>query len=441
MVKFLFGIALISYGFFRTLVHDPVWGLYLFAALTHIRLAQLSENYYLPLQIPIVIASLTVLLYLSSAKYPKKFSRWPLEVWLLGFMIVGMAYSSSKAAFNPQLSWDMTFTYFKYWVFFLLFIQLVDSFEKIRNFHNVLILSACWLVYRCYDLRGTTGARFENINGGSIGDSNHFAAALVLLFPFVFQRVLSKNKAESLFAGVLCFGIVMSVFITGSRGGLLGMGALFVLLFMNFKQYRKKMVMALVVLCLAISPFINDYHIARFKSLVEATQEETRERSAQSRLDFWRYSFELFKNNPVSGVGLANFGYYSGPALEGMEPGQRGHVAHSTWFEILAEGGALVFIPFVVLLVNFFRKTKRILKVYLVNNLIQEAQHVIALRVGLGAFLVNATFLNRLIYEPIYWCIALGIAHGYLVKSREAASNSETRDPAETSNAHNAFSG
>ncbi len=100
-----------------------------------------------------------------------------------------------------------------------------------------------------------------------------------------------------------------------------------------------------------------------------------------------------------------------------------------------------MFIPFVALLIIFFRKTKRILKVYLANNLIQEAQHVIALRVGLGAFLVNATFLNRLIYEPIYWCIALGIAHSYLVKSRAAALSPVNCDHAETPNAHKVVSG
>ena len=427
MFKFLFGILLIGYGFYRTFVSDPVWGIYLFASLTHIRLAQLSENFYLPLQVPIVIASLTLFLYLTSNKYPDKFRRWPLESWLFGFMVLAMAISSSQATFDSASSWQMAADYFKYWVFFVLFIQMINSVGKIKNFHNILILSAGWLVYRCWDLRGTTGARFENINGGSVGDSNDFAAALILLFPFVFQRAFDKNKVVSVGSGILCFGIIMSIFITGSRGGLLGMAVLFFLLYLNYKDHRKKIILALIVLALAVTPFINEYHISRLKSLVAARHEETRESSAESRVIFWKYSFELFKEHPIFGVGLRNFGYYSGPHIEGKKAGERGHVAHSTWFEILAEGGGLLFVPFVYLLFRFFRRTKQQIKDYTRLGLLDEAQLVVALRVGLGAFLVNASFLNRLIYEPIYWCIALCVVHGYVINSLAENNNDSIR--------------
>lgn len=416
MFKFIFGVMLIGYGFYKTFVTDPVWGIYLFAALTHIRLTQLSESIYLPLQVPMAIASVTLILYVISKDYTTKFRRWPLEIWLFGFMVVAMAISSSQAAFDPGSSWKMTTDYLKYWVFFILFIQMIDSFDKIKNFHNVLILSAGWLVYRCWDLRGTTGARFENINGGSIGDSNHFAAALILLFPFVFQRIFDKNKLISIGSAILCFGIVMAVFITGSRGGLLGLAAVFFLLYLNFKQYRKKILMAIIVLGIAVTPFINEYHISRFKSLLASSHEETREASAESRVVFWKYSYELFKEHPIAGVGLRNFGYYSGHNIEGKPLGQRGHVAHSLWFQILAEGGLLLLVPFIYLLIRFFRKTKKLITSYFLLGKIEHAQHVIAVRVGLGAFLVNATFLNRLVYEPIYWCIALGVVHEFVMK-------------------------
>lgn len=427
MLKFLFGIFLIGYGFYKTLVTDPVWGIYLFAALTHIRLNQLGENIALPLQVPIVIACLSLVMYLASDKYRNKFSKWPPEVFLLGLMVAGMAVSSTGAFYNPAMSWDFTQDYAKYLVFFILFIHLVDSLPKIEWFHRTLILSSAYLVYRCWDLRGISGPRFDNYGGGVISDANHFAAALVLLFPFVFQKTMDKNRWVAVAAGILCFGMIMSVFISGSRGGFLGLVAVFGLLFLNFKSQRKKILVTASILCLLAIFNINEYQKDRVRQLfTETTKDEMRDDSAQSRLDFWKLSYDLFQQNKWTGVGVGNFRYYSGPTLEGKAEGEPGHVAHSLWFEMLAEGGLLVTAPFLILLYRFFRNSKRLLRQCKLEHREEEALYLTTVRVALGGFLVSATFLNRLIYEPIYWCIALVVVHGYFLhESAEVLSTVE----------------
>lgn len=417
MIKFLFGIILIASGFYRTIFVDPVWGLYLFAALTHIRLTQLAENIPLPLNIPMVIALVSLFFYLVSPNYNKKFTRWPLEVWLLGTMVAGMAISSFFAHYNPALSWDRTFDYFKYWVFFVLFIQMVDSLEKIEWFHRTLILSAAWLVYRCWDLRGSTGFRFENIGGDVVSDANHFSAALVLLFPFVFKKTLSSDRRVAIGAMIGCFGMLMAVFIAVSRGGFLGFVALFILILIHFKALRKKVLVSSVIILAAVLFFSNSDQKERLFGVTKAADAETRDESSQGRIDYWKLSWDLFLNHKLTGVGVANFPYYSGPALEKQEDGKTGHVAHSLWFEILAEGGLLVSVPFFIMLVRFFTKTGKLLKQIKLHGTGKEHElYIIALRISLGAFLVSATFINRLIYEPIYWCIALGVLHEILLK-------------------------
>src|SRR5262245_32094642 len=138
MLKFLLGLVLIAVGFGAAMFVDAVWGLYLFAGFTHIRLEQLGESFPLPLRVPIVVAGLTVLLYLASPRYRPKFSRWPAEVWLLGIMVIGMCFGSASSVYDPQASWELTSQYAKYWVFFILFIQMMDSVKKIEQFHWVL---------------------------------------------------------------------------------------------------------------------------------------------------------------------------------------------------------------------------------------------------------------------------------------------------------------
>ena len=412
MIKFLFGVCLICYGFYRALFSDPVWGIYLFAALTHIRVAQLGESLYLPPNVPIVIAVLTLCLYFFSSRYEQKFTRWPLEIFIFAAMLIGMALSSTNAQFDQSISWYRTMDYFKYWIFFILMIQMVNTLDKIEWFHRVMILSAVWLVYRCWDLRGTTGFRFENVGGDIISDANHFASALVLLFPFVFLKTLAKDRKIAIGAAILCFGMLMSVVISVSRGGIVGFMAAFLFIMVNFKQERLKM--AFVMLCLGSSVliFTNADQKERIFGIADAAQEETRDASAQGRVNYWQLSWQLFKSHPMTGVGIANFPYFSGPALEELKDGEVGHVAHSIWFEVLAEGGLAVGVPFFMLIGRFFLRIRRLLKMVRENGVCEEQEgYIRVLAIAMASFLVSATFLNRLIYEPIYWCIALSVIH------------------------------
>ena len=412
MIKFLFGACLICYGFYRALFSDPVWGIYLFAALTHIRLAQLGENLYLPPNVPIVIAVLTLCLYFFSSRYEQKFTSWPLEIFIFAAMLVGMAASSATAQFDQSISWDRTMDYFKYWIFFILIIQMVNTLDNIEWFHRVMILSAVWLVYRCWDLRGTTGFRFENVGGDIISDANHFATALVLLFPFVFVKTLDKDRKIAIGAAILCFGMLMSVVISGSRGGIVGFMAAFLLIMMNFKQGRLKMALAMICLGFSVLIFSNADQKERIFGIADAAQEETRDASSQGRVNYWQLSWQLFKSHPMTGVGIANFPYFSGPALEELKDGEAGHVAHSIWFEVLAEGGLAVGVPFFMLIGRFFLRIRRLLKMVREYGVCEEQEgYIRVLAIAIASFLVSATFLNRLIYEPIYWCIALSVIH------------------------------
>jgi O-antigen ligase len=414
MLKFLVGVVMIIFGFGATLFWDPIWGLYFFSLLSHVRLEQLSQSYWLPLRVPIVIAVLTMLLYIVSPKYPQKFRKWPAEVWLFGLMVLGMALGSMTAVFNHDLAWTLTFDYLKYWIFFIMLIQMIDSKEKLDKFHWVMILSAVWLVYRAYDLRGTTGLRFENLGGGNVADSNHYSAALVILFPFVFQKTFSSNRRIAIGAAVLCFGMVMAILIAISRGGLLGLVALAILIFVNVKKRRFMNITILAAVGIIAFSFANGSEIERLSSIFGAATGESRDDSAQSRLDYWSLAYELFKEHPILGVGPGNFMYYSGYLVMGRPYGQSGQVTHSLWFELLSQGGLIVCVPFVIMVLRFFKNTRRIARAYTAEGNMEMALYARIPMIALAAFFVPATFLDRSVYEPMYWCIGLGVVHRYL---------------------------
>ena len=334
-------------------------------------------------------------------------------------MILGMCIGASNARFNPDLSWKYTLDYFKYWLFFVLLVQMIDSQWKMEWFHRTLILSAAWLVYRCWDLRGTTGPRFENYGGGSVEDANHFAAALVFLLPFAFQKIFHKDRRIGWCATILCFGIIMSIIISGSRGGFLGLAAMSLILFYIYKEHRLKFILMGTTLVILGLSFMNPYQRERITTIFKYQQGEQMDASSQKRLEFWALSWTIFTENPLYGVGLGNFPYYSGIRILGYPPGKPGFVAHSLWFEVLAEGGLVVSVPFLLMIFCFFRRCRRLIKYHLIYDR-ENKLYIYTLIAAMASFFASATFINRIIYEPMYWAVALAIAHEYILKNTVA---------------------
>lgn len=413
MFSLLFGLALIIFGFFATLFIDPFWGLVVFAAFTHITPQQLSQEYIVPLRAPffLSIAVLICYCYAVSSKYPQKLRNWPAEFWMMLIILIGMAIGSHNA-FDGEAAWDATFAFSKFVIFFLLFVNIIDSIPKLTWFHNSLILSSAWLVYKCWDLRGTTGSRFENRGGGIVEDSNMFAAALVLMLPIVVCRIFKGPVWSRIGAATGAFGMIMSIVISGSRGGFLGLAGSGMAFMIIFKEHRKRVLILLLIIGLAAAGFISEDYQERILGISEASQSDA---SSQSRLDAWKQAVAVFIENPIWGCGMANFGYYFGHLAENKEWGQKGHVCHSLWMEALSEGGLLVFAPLIIMLVLFFFRTTRAKRAFALKLNADVSLDISALQVGLVGFLITATFLNRLMYEPIYWWCAMAAAYSRIL--------------------------
>lgn len=409
MKSLFIGLIIIIVGFAGT-IRDPFWGLVVFSMFTHITPQQLSMDYISPLRVPFFLSLFVLLSYLISSKYPAKIAERPVEFWLMVIMLLGMLVGGFNA-YDRKVALEYTFTFAKFVLFLLLFINIINSIEKVKWFINALMISAGWMVYKCWDLRGTTGFRFENIHGGIVMDSNMFAAAHVLLFPLLVRQIFLGDWKIRFVAALCAFGMLMSIIITGSRGGFLGMVSELVAFAFIYKSHRKKVISFLIVLVLTASVFVSNDYLGRIGDVFSpgATIEE--DASAAGRIAAWKLSYEIWKENIIWGCGIHNFEYYNGYYNEGLPWGARGHVAHSLWFQSLVEGGLMVFIPLVTLLGLFFYRTTKICKNY-ANTLHKQHIHdIYALQVGMIGFLICATFINRLFYEPIYWWCGLAYIH------------------------------
>ncbi|MAG57459.1 MAG: hypothetical protein CMJ83_14300 [Planctomycetes bacterium] len=261
------------------------------------------------------------------------------------------ANSSTDAALDA--TWVLT----KLLIVMFLTMQLVDTPKKINQFLWANVVGMLWNL-KTILVVGARGGDLERVNVavGQGGGANYLAWVLVMMLAFLFTRFSSGSKKERTFIFALFPLYVLGAVFTGSRGGILQLFA--VMTYLVLRSNRKVLGLTAGVLVAAILIVaLPDAQWARLKRGVGP--EEQRDFSAQSRVLLWRAAWTMFRESPVLGKGIDNYpllspryaGFFAGKSPRPYEPGAtgRGFVAHSTWFQTLAEGGIAVSLPFFAL--------------------------------------------------------------------------------------------
>lgn len=262
--------------------------------------------------------------------------------------------------------------------------------------------------------RVTIGREF----GSMLGDPNDLA--LVLLFPTSFAVGLLVTHQLPWYQRLIGFIAIPILFwaimATQSRGGLLGMIAVFGIY--GLQRIKSKVLLISISIiaagCLFVIAGISDRSSG---GAAEAGIDE----SAMGRLYAWEAAFKMALNNPLTGVGLDNFYsnyFYYSPHWDGLN-----HAVHSTWFGVLAETGFLGLTIFIALIVVLIKSANRTLKsVKAVKDEINPAIYASAQAIfaGLIGTIISGTFLTQGFNWPIYILAALVVA---VTKTSEIALN------------------
>ncbi|MGF1807583.1 O-antigen ligase family protein, partial [Aliivibrio sifiae] len=262
--------------------------------------------------------------------------------------------------------------------------------------------------------RVTIGREF----GSMLGDPNDLA--LVLLFPTSFAvglLVTHQLPWHQRMLGFIAIPILFwAVIATQSRGGLLGMIAVFGIYGLQ-RIKSKALLFSIAIMAGSILFVVAGISDRASGGAAEAGVDE----SAMGRLYAWEAAFKMAMTHPLTGVGLdnffANYFYYS-PHWDGLN-----HAVHSTWFGVLAETGVLGFIVFISLIIVLIKNANKTLRaVKAVQNSIDPAIYTCAQAVfaGLIGTIVSGTFLTQGFNWPIYILAALVVA---VSKTSEMALN------------------
>jgi hypothetical protein len=200
---------------------------------------------------------------------------------------------------------------------------------------------------------GMWGAEF--LRHGTFKEGNHFALYLILssvlglagferykLYRYLFIALYCLFAILTTFSALgLVLGLLLSVFFLSRQ----------ILIFTTGKKLRLfSLILGFGILSACLSIIWTSSYFKYFVKDKIAGSQKTWV-SKRDRLKQAGFALDLFKKYPVVGIGPANFGIYYD---EKYRTGGKA-ISNNVYSEILAEGGALAFIPFVFFLMSIMR--------------------------------------------------------------------------------------
>ena len=191
---------------------------------------------------------------------------------------------------------------------------------------------------------GAATLRFQ----GPTEDANFWARVLVAVFPFAIAAIVT---ARSRFGRVVMIGAAVSllggVYLTQSRGGLLAIGlSLFIIVALAGGRARRLLLAAPVLVAILL---LNPATGPRLASLVDITKsdEDVTDLSIAYREAAQKGGLQMFRDHPVTGVGVGNFDSQLLPYIrDGIAPlppsAKFSEIApHNSYLQVAAESGLI----------------------------------------------------------------------------------------------------
>ncbi|MCP4723073.1 MAG: hypothetical protein GY860_26775 [Desulfobacteraceae bacterium] len=286
---------------------------------------------------------------------------------------------------NHKATLSEFFRYGTYVLFYLLTVQILKEKQTLQaivlviaGFGGLLAFSSILQFYLTKNM--ALWFRYSPYNSIIVGpyvNHNHYAGLMEMIFPivlalFFFYRprigktsflkgiaeILSQEKANiHILIGTSALLIIVSIFVSLSRGGMIATSVSLVLFFLlllrrKISRGNTVLIVGIVVLAtLAIGWFGWDQILDRFARLKNAQGVVY-----EARLDFWKDSNKIIKDYTLTGAGMGSFVHIYPPYKSLIDDRTLTH-AHNDYIELLVEGGIISFSLAAAFLIVWFRKT------------------------------------------------------------------------------------
>ncbi|PYN92013.1 MAG: putative O-glycosylation ligase, exosortase A system-associated [Candidatus Rokuibacteriota bacterium] len=371
-----------------------------------------------------MIAALTTLAALLFSREKKRLPRTP-EVLLLLAMGAWVTITSFFAI-HADLAWDKWQQVGKILLMTLATMVLCREPGRLRYLAWTIAASLGF-----YGVKSGVDAILSGFSGtfsypgdSFIADSNDLALALDMTLPLLWFMVRAETRRWARYALHVAFGLtVIGILSTYSRGGFIGLCV--VLIFLFTRARAKALSLGLLLLAGVLAAFVvPDAFFSRIGTIASYEQDQ----SAQARLKAWSLATQIALDSPIFGGG---FRVFEQDVWEQYFPGtERAIVAHSIYFQTLAEHGFVGVGIFSALLIATYLGLRRVRKRATESDQTMLANLAAALQASLVGYMVAGAFLSRADFDLFYSVVAMSAAmQAVLAQSAGGEAEAATSQP------------
>jgi probable O-glycosylation ligase (exosortase A-associated) len=289
-------------------------------------------------------------------------------------------------------------------IFLMVFITIgiVDSFARLRTL--VITIASCFGIFVVKSLPWllhTGGSdRIYGPERSMIADNNDFGLALNMTLPMFLFLAQSESKPwmKRLWTALFVMTIPC-IFFTYSRGALVGLVVVLGFMILRIKQ-------RLLLVPVAVLGFAGATLFApqTWKDRMNPSADNMLDKSAQGRINAWKFSIRLIEDYPITGGG---FGTFTAPLFLLYAPDPLdAHGAHSVYFGILGEHGIPGLLLFLSLIAASFHSIHQVVKWARLQGDEVAICYANMFRFSLVGFLTSGLFLGRAYFDYFYTIIA-----------------------------------
>ncbi len=334
--------------------------------------------------------ALTVLHYALIRRSPLKMPQDYLMVWLYGAIVashlanawIGGAIGSADEFLSRMVVYLLVaalvvnFQRLRFTMYLLLVLTLYHAIQGIIQYHTGIGIGGQTMV----------AGRIQGI--GIFADPNYLAMTLLIMLPLTYLKFVTGKTLLPRVVALVCMAVLIyALFLTNSRGGFISFGVLIMLMFSRRFGYKTGLVVGAL------------FFTAIFAVGPERMREfDTREESAEGRVEAWAEGLRMLETHPLFGVGAWNFTTY------------HYREAHNSFVNCASELGLFGLMPWILLFVTSLKQMRFIGRardpsIHSTIGLYSEA-----ISYAIIAFMVSAFFISVTFHHLLYIIIGLASA-------------------------------
>ena len=238
-------------------------------------------------------------------------------------------------------------------LFFVVLVCQVNSLQRLK--------SLVWVICLCTAFYSIVGALLHSTGdtrlqvGVKMFDPNDTAYVFVSFFPLCLYFVrFHEGALKRLVAVVAICVAVTTILLTGSRGGLLALGAVLLIIFLTRVAGVGKGTKMLLVLALAAAGLLvgDRIDVERYSTLTDLSSDYNLS-SPGGRMELWQAAIVLSFTNPLTGVGISCFPWAHYLArVDVGDTYRQWHAAHNSILQVAAEVGLIGFTVYMLIIVR-----------------------------------------------------------------------------------------